>query len=511
MSIRKGDLADQAQSRMAGIIHRLGVAAGRLLAETDEGAVAATIIGLFAILWMAYHSVSLAPVDLRDDASEAALWARHFAFGYKHPPMTAWLFMLWFALFPRTNWAMHLEAVVIVAITLAITWRLCRDHLDRNRSLFGLAALILVPFYTFRADELNASTVMMPFWAAALLFFLRARRGLGVVDSLSAGVCASLAMLGKYWAVYLFVGMGAASLVGDARRFWRSPAPYLMALGAAVTIAPHLYWYAAHAGGTDYAFIRNSVMTSDPFVTALGKSLSYLLGAVAYVAGPLILLAALRPGRAALADIAWPADAERRQAVLLLVVPIVLPALVNLVVPHRVTSVWAFPNWALLPVVLYGSRKVAIDSFAAAGAGLIALGVSLASVAAAPLVAYAQLEAGLDHNRPSSQEVAHMAQQLTHKSIQLYWGSPGITGNLSFYLPGSAPLASDPLSPAGRAEIARHGLLLACLDTDVACRAKTTSLASVASHVAHGVIARTFLGFSGPRSGFQLTVVPAGR
>ena len=159
---------------------------------------------------MVFQTVSLLPVDLRDDASEAALWAQAFAFGYKHPPLTAWLFMAWFAVFPRANWAMHLAAVAIVAATLAVTWRLLRDHLDRDRSLFGLAALILVPLYTFKAAELNANTAMMPFWAAALLFYLRARRGLGVWDAVLAGAFASLAMLGKYWAVYLFAGMAAA-------------------------------------------------------------------------------------------------------------------------------------------------------------------------------------------------------------------------------------------------------------------------------------------------------------
>ncbi len=511
MMVHQSAPATPSRPQLSGGGRRLLQLAQNLTSSSGEGAVVAAIIALFVVLWMAFHSVSLAPVDLNDDAAEAALWAQHFAFGYKHPPMTAWLFMLWFALFPRTNWAMHLEAVVIVAATLAITWRLCRDRLDRDRSLFGLAALVLVPFYTFRAAELNANTVMMPFWAAALLFYLRARRGLGVVDSLLAGICASLAMLGKYWAVYLFAGMGAASLVGDARRFWRSPAPYLMAAGAAVTIAPHLYWYAMHAGGADYAFIRNSVMTAEPFSAALAKSAGYLIGALAYIVGPLALLALLRPNRAALADIAWPADPERRQAVVLLVVPIVLPALVNLVLPYRLTPVWTFPNWALLPVVLYGSRKIAIDSFAAAGASLTALAVSLAFVAASPLVAYAHLEAGFDHNRPNSQEVAHVVRQLTHKPVRLYWGSPGITGDLPYYLPGSVPLASDPLSPSGRAETASHGLLLACLDTDAACTATAASLSGAASQVAHGAIAPTFVGFSGPRAGFQLTVVPARR
>ena len=84
---------------------------------------------------------------------------------------------------------------------------------------------------------------------------------------------------------------------------------------------------------------------------------------------------ALRPGRAALADIAWPADDARRQALILFAVPMVLPALVNLVVPARLTPDWTFPNWALLPVVLYGSRKIAVDSLAVAGAGLVALAV----------------------------------------------------------------------------------------------------------------------------------------
>ena len=74
---------------------------------------------------------------------------------------------------------------------------------------------MLVPLYTFKAAELNANTVMMPFWAAALLFYLRARpRSAACSDCVLAGAFASLAMLGKYWAVYLFAGMAAAALIG---------------------------------------------------------------------------------------------------------------------------------------------------------------------------------------------------------------------------------------------------------------------------------------------------------
>lgn len=497
---------DKTAVRASGLV----AAARRIVDESGEGRIVAGALIAFVVVWMAFHTVSLWPADLRNDAAEAGLWAQAFAFGYKHPPMTAWLFDAWFAVFPRSDWAMHLCAVLLSAVTLAIAWRLNRDHLDKNKALFGLAALILVPLFTFKTAELNASTAMLPFWAAALLFYLRARRSLGFWDSFLAGACASAAMLGKYWTVYLFAGMALAAVVGaGARRFWRSPSPYVMALGAALVIAPHLYWYVAQSGGTDYAFLRQSVMTTDTFGTALAKSLAYIFGAIAYAAGPLLLLAALRPSRAALADLVWPADDDRQQALILFVVPMLLPAVVNLVSPYRLTPDWTLPNWALLPTVLYGSRKIAVDASAAASAGLVALAVSLVFLIAAPFIAYAHLKAGLDSNRPSSQEVAAVAKTLTGRPVGLYWGSPDVTGNLPFYVAGARPLYGDPLSAENRARIAAHGVLIACLDGDAGCRKVQAALgAEPNSKAADLSIARTFLGFAGPPAAVHLAAVP---
>jgi hypothetical protein len=315
-------------------------------------------------------------------------------------------------------------------------------------------------------------------------------------------------MLGKYWAVYLFAGLAVASLTGaGARRFWRSPAPYLMAAGAAVVIAPHLYWYVTQDGGTNYAFVRDSVMTDDSFAAALGKSVYYLLGVLAYAAGPLLLLAALRPGRAALADIAWPADDMRRQALILFAVPMVLPALVNLALPARLTPDWTFPNWALLPVVLYGSRKLAVDSLAVAGAGLLALAVTVCFLMASPFIAVAKLKSGLDPNRPTSQEVAALAERMSSKPVGLYWGSPEITGNLPFYLAGTNRLEDDPLSDLGRSETAAEGLVVACLDGDTPCLTTQAALGGGA-HAVDSTISRSFLGYSAKPIGIRVRVLP---
>ncbi|HEY1748242.1 MAG TPA: glycosyltransferase family 39 protein [Xanthobacteraceae bacterium] len=513
MTISHPDPAGGLRPQNANVASQVVQSATQIVAACTEGRIVAWATAGFIAVWMIYDTVSLWPVALHWDASEAALWAEHFAFGYKHPPMTAWLFASWFAVFPRADWAAHLLAVIIAGITLAVSWRLARDHLDKNKALFGLAALSLIPLFTFKATELNAGTVMMPFWAAALLFYLRARRGLGVWNALLAGAFASLTMLGKYWAIYLFAGMAVAAIAGpDVRRFWRSPAPYLMAVGAAVVIGPHLYWYVSQTGGANYAFMRESVLTKSTFGATLFGSLRYLAGVIAYAAGPLVLLAALRPSSAVLRDILWPADAERRQAWILFVVPLVLPALVNLALPHRLTAAWTYPNWALLPVVLYGSRQLVIDATATAAAGLAAVAMVLVALIASPVVAYKKLKAGLDPNRPDAPQVAATAERLASLApVRLFWGSAALASGLPFYMPGVRPLDEDPLSAKGRAARKSAGLLLVCLDGDAPCQTTVTLLAGgdAGQRSDDIVIRHAFLGFTGPPIRAHVTFVPA--
>jgi 4-amino-4-deoxy-L-arabinose transferase-like glycosyltransferase len=511
MSVALSDRPESPRRPLAAVT-RLVDAGQRFIAERNETLVVAVSVAAYVALWMLVDTVAFYTVNVRTDAREAAVWAQHFAFGYKHPPMTAWLFALWFAAFPRSDWSLHLLTLTTVGVTLLITWRLLRDHLDKNRALFGLAALALVPLYNLKAPELNANTAMMPFWAAALLFYLRARRSLSAADALVAGACAALAFLGKYWSVYLFAGMALAVFIGPATaRFWRSPAPYVMAAAAAAVIAPHAFWYVANDGGTNYAFMRQSVMTGDSLAAALGKSAYYILGTIAYAAGPLALLAALRPTASALADIAWPRDDMRRQIMVLFAVPLVLPALVNLIEPYRITPDWTFPDWALLPIVLYAPPVLAVDARKAAAAGLVAFAVALACIAASPVIAYAKLVAGPDPERPDSQPVAALAVRLGAKPGQLYWGSAGLTESLPFYLAGADRLKDDPLSDLGRDEIAKKGLIVACLDDDRSCLTTQAALAGDGAHSAGGAISRSFLGFSAKPIGFRITVVPAPR
>lgn len=507
MSIVGQNSTKRPRAGFGGFVDRLSQHGGRFVAERPEGRIVLSSLAAFVVLWMVFDIVSLASVDAHPDVSEASLWAQNFAFGYKHPPMTAWLYSLWFALLPRQDWAADLLNVTVVACGLAVSWRLLRDHLDKNRALFGLIALVLIPLYDIKTAILNANTVMIPFWAAALLFYLRARRGLGAVDGFLAGAFASLAVFGKYWALFLVAGLAVAAVTGTGRRrFWRSPAPYLMVLGALIVIAPHVWWFVSARGGTSYTFLRDSVAVDQPFGAALARSGRYLVSAVAYAAAPVIFLVALRPGRAALADIVCPSDDDRQQALLLFIVPLVLPALINVAVPYRLTADWTYPNWALLPVVLYGTRAVVIDERVVARAGLVAFAVALVALLASPLIAYARLARGEDQYRAHFKQIAALARGIAGRPVERFWGSAAVTAGLPFYLPAARPLSVDPLSAAGRAAIAAHGILIVCLSGDAPCRDTAAALAAAGARTTEATFTRRFLGLSGQPMDFLITV-----
>ena len=506
MSFTKPDSSNANASRSAGFAGRLDDAGARFIAETAEGTIVLLALLAFALLWTIFDVVSLMTVDAHPDVSEAILWARNFAFGYKHPPLTAWLYIAWFAAFPRQDWAADLLNVAVVTAGLAVSWRLLRDHLDRNRALLGLFALILIPLYDVKTAILNANTVMIPFWAAALLFFLRARRGLGVLDAFFAGAFASLAVLGKYWAFFLLAGMAVAALSGPgAKRFWRSGAPLVVALGAAVVIAPHVWWFIEQRGGTNYAFIRDTVVVAQSSGAALLRSGRYLINCLAYAIVPIIFLLLLRPGKAALADMAWPADEDRRQIVLLFFVPLILPAVVNLALPYRLTADWTYPNWALLPAVLYASRELIVDERTAARAGLVALAATLALLIASPVIAGVRLTKASDQYRAHFRQVAELTDSLNGKPVRLYWGTPDIVDGLAFYLPGAQRLTADPLSAEGQAATRAEGLAVVCLPADAPCQKIADTLAGAGAPTRTATLTRRFLGFSGPPMTVRVT------
>src|SRR6516165_10741639 len=255
-----------------------------------ERTAVAVLLGYVA-LWTLYGTIAKGSQDIHADMSEQFALGRELALGYpKHPPLTMAVVRAWFAVFPTADWAYYLLAMVNVGLALWIVWRLTARFLDGEKRVLGLVLLTLVPFFNFHGLKFNVNTVLLPLWAATTLWFLRSFETRRLLDAALAGLGAAAAMYGKYWSVFLLLGLGIAALA-DRRRatYFRSLAPWVTIAVGALALAPHAAWLIAN----DFAPFSYAVVLhgAGSLASTIGAALGYLAGSVAYVAVPLLIVA----------------------------------------------------------------------------------------------------------------------------------------------------------------------------------------------------------------------------
>ena len=435
-----------------------------------ERSVAAALL-CYVALWTLYGTLAKASQDIHVDMSEQFALARELALGYpKHPPLTMAVVRAWFAVFPAADWAYYLLAMANVGLTLWIVWRLMARFVDGEKRVVGLALLTLVPFFNFHALKFNVNTVLMPLWAATTLWFLRSFETRRPLDAALAGLAAAASMYGKYWSVFLLIGLGLAALA-DPRRaaYFRSAAPWVTVAVGALALAPHAAWLVAN----DFAPFSYAVVVhgASSLVSTLGAVGGYLAGSVGYVAIPLIIVSfAARPVGATVRDMAWPAQPERRLAALAFWAVLLTPALVAPFTGVRLTSLWTMSAWTLLPVMLLSSPQVTISRRDALGILTLAAAFPVAMVAAAPAIGFAihssEPPPGTAQSSLLAEPVERVWRETTDQPLRLFGGYEEFTDAVPFYMP-SHPLAVHVLdgvavSQALEARIGRDGIALVC-------------------------------------------------
>lgn len=460
-------------------------------------------LAAYAAVWTAYSVISTLPRDIHPDVAELYGWSRELAFGYdKHPPFSAAVAKAWLAVFPVNNLSLHLLATVNIALALYIAWRTMRRYLPPDKTVFGLALLMLIPFFNFLALKYNANAVLLPLWALTIDCFLRAYERRKPGWAAAAGLFAGLSMLGKYWSVVLVGALGLAALV-DPRRasFFRSPAPWVAIAIGLLVLAPHLWWLLEHQFPT---FSYVAARTAPNLEGNLAATANYVAGCVGYVAVPLIVsYGLLRPSSAALRDVAWPNDRDRRLMLFIQLSLILLPAPFALAMRFRIVSLWAMPAFTLLPIVLLASPLIVVgrDAVRKIVAGVTLF--TLTMLAAAPGVALAfHLTKPLGSVEYASLLAERIEQQWRSRSaaaIPLIAGDTMLAANTAFYL-RTATRSFHTGNLAELAQTARSkGAVLVCPANDAGCIATADQIASGQSEIVRSEVrlSRPLFGFSG--------------
>jgi 4-amino-4-deoxy-L-arabinose transferase-like glycosyltransferase len=472
-------------------------------------------LAAFVAAWTLYGIISHAGQDVHYDVGQLVGVSRELSVGFYHPPMSVLVAGAWFRIFPRAAWASYLLVASAVGLSLRIAWEIFGDWLDDTKRVAALAMLTLVPLLTFQALKFNANTAMIPFWAAATFFFLRSLATCDPIYATLAGLTAGCALLTKYWSIYLIAGLGLASLVNpDRRRYFTSTAPWITSAVGLAVIAPHLYFLAS--GHRETLSYIGGAMAGATVSDSILDSLWYLAGAAAYIVVPLAIVAAMRPSRATLADLILPNTAERRMIAVALWAPIVLPAVIDVVLPTRLTPLWTIPNWTLLPVVLLSPPSLSISRRAAARILALAIVVPVAAIVAAPAVALVQQLNHFPSERPhydqAAREIDRFWRERTGDPLRYIGGDSEMANGVAFYLDSAAPYFAPQMESSSDPKVARHGIALVCAAWNQDCVAVIDSMMRRYGGSREEVTEqRSLFGIAGPPARFVIVVVPPKR
>ncbi len=303
-------------------MERLHVHAFRVAREVNlpglERRTLLVAFGIAAILSARFLVSAATPLSA--DEAYYWLWSRHLAAGYyDHPPVIAFAIRAGTELLGDTSLGVRL---VPFALSIAASWAVWRTGaiLLKGEYFGALAALFFNLMPMIGIEALVATPDAPEIAAAALLIFALAKvaeteRGAWWI---AAGIAGGFALLSKYTAFFLGLGVLVWLLAVERERRWLlSPWPYLGGLIALLMFVPVILWNAGH-GWISFAtqfgrigagaltlrylaeFIGAQLGLATPFIAILGVAGSVAIFKSRDVAGPplALVVAILAPATA---------------------------------------------------------------------------------------------------------------------------------------------------------------------------------------------------------------------
>jgi len=505
-------------------LQTLNRAAERLadaLADPRRGArTALALIVVYGLLWWAYAVIAKSSQSIHFDMGEIFAWSLQPAFGYpKHPPFGVWLVTAWFTVFPRADWAYYLLSTACVGAALWFVWLIAAEFVSGHKRAAALFLLAFTPGFNFLALKYNPNALLVPVWAGATWLFLRSWRERTALAGALAGLGAAVAMLSKYWSIFLILGF-AVAVLADRRRaaYFRSPAPYAAVAAGALAIAPNIVSLVNY-DFQPFTYAMTHEVAS--FAPVLRKIANYLSG-IFYLAGAIVVLAlACRPKLADWRDMLWPREADRRFIAVALWTAFFAPIAVALGTRTELDALWTVSSWALLPPLFMSSPGIAISRRAAGAIIVAAYGVALLALAAAPAAALLALRKGVDNSQVYFSLVAHEVDRLwptvSDQPLRYVAGPQGLAWGCTFYCrdePRALPDFSHREAPwIDLGDMARAGFVGLCVAGDTRCLADVRRLAAGNPGVREETVTlrRSAFGVAGAPHSFAIVLVPPRR
>lgn len=196
-------------------------------------------------------ALSLDGTDLWVDEAQYWYWGQNLDWGYfSKPPMIAWLSRavtdmagsdaIFWVRFPGP--LLHATTAVLIGVTTA---RLV------NTETGALAAMLYItlPMATLGSWQFSTDSVLLPFFALAVLSYVSLTFGASIGWALVLGCAVGLGLLSKYAMIYLPIGAAVAWILAPRARIAARDLG-VAAIVALIVFSPNLFWNIGNGGTT---------------------------------------------------------------------------------------------------------------------------------------------------------------------------------------------------------------------------------------------------------------------
>jgi hypothetical protein len=486
----------------------------------EDGWAIPLLIAGFVAIWMMFLAIAYVGGDLHQDVLETWTLGRSFDWGSsKHPPLMAWAARAWTSIFPLTNWSFQLLALTNSAVGLWFIDRIARQFVRGDKRLIVLLLLMLMPIYQLHAQRFNANAVLLSTWPLATFCFLRAFETRAVSWALATGTTAALAMLGKYYSIFLIGSFALAAICHPERRaYLTSPAPWIAAATGLLALLPHIHWLAT-TGVQPFAYAMEHHSGKAPG-PALAEAIGFILAIGALAAIPaLIWLAVARPQLRRIRNDISNLNAGPLLIAIISIGTVALPALTSAIVGTDMPPLWGLQGLFLFVILIVCGASYSVPRPQTVNLVATAVGIALfAALVVAPLHAfyrnYQPLHEGRNFYRGAVAELIRQWHVQSEMPLPVVGGDEGLAFAAAFYSDDHPLYETRLVNPYIRqlTDISRfeNGWAALCYDTDDVCISSLEQAAALTSYAIRSKFAlqSTLFGQPGASQGFVALIVP---
>jgi hypothetical protein len=474
----------------------------------------------FTVVWLAFLIIAYLDGDLHSDVLESWTLGRNIDWSYaKHPPLMGWVTRVWTSVFPLTNWSFQLLALTNAAFGLWTVDLISRRFVRGDKRMIVLLLLMLLPIYQLHAQRFNANAVLLAAWPLATYCFLRSFETREIRWAVAAGATAALAMLGKYYSVFLIVSFVFAAICHPQRRaYFTSWAPWVSLVTLFTALLPHLNWLVVN--GAPPVFYALAQHTGKDFAPSLLEAVLFVLGVAMILAIPAAIWALMAQDRVK----KFPEDFWAMHSGLLLLFfvsigTIAFPAITSVALGADMPPLWALQGLFLFVILMVCGASYPIERFYSVNLAAAVIGIALvAVVVAAPLHAFYRnshpLHEGRNFYSQAAAELTRRWHEQSDAALAAVGGDDGLAFATAFYSPDhpvyQLPLVYPHTEASPREASFSRGWAALCYDVDTYCIASMERTAARAGRYVKTefVVQSTLFGQPGASQRFAALIVP---